>query len=95
MGKIYPTVLPDFSAVKNLNVASLLTQGITYIQVTSFKKSTEIMNFPLHLIQPNTTVPRDFKIGLNPSFVLEKDGKIQYAVVNGTLHEIGKIAQGK
>ena len=53
------------------------------------------MNFPLHIIQPNTTVPKEFKIGLNPSFVLEKEGKIQYAVINGTLHDLGKLAVSK
>ncbi len=92
MGKVYPKVLADFSAAKSLDVASLLSQGITYIQVTNFKKSKEIMNFPLHIIQPNTSVPKEFKIGLNPSFVLEKEGKIQYAVVNGTLLDLGKLA---
>jgi hypothetical protein len=95
MGKVYPTILADFAAAKSLDVASLLSQGITYIQVTNFKKSKEIMNFPLHLIQPNTSVPKEFKIGLNPSFVLEKDGKIQFAVVNGTLHDLGKLAVSK
>jgi hypothetical protein len=95
MGKVYPTILADFATAKSLDVASLLSLGITYIQVTNFKKSKEIMNFPLHIIQPNASVPKEFKIGLNPSFVLEKEGKIQYAVVNGTLHDLGKLAVSK
>lgn len=95
MGKVYPTMLADFAAAKSLDVASLLSQGITYIQVTNFKKSKEIMEFPLHIIQPNTSVPKEFRIGLNPSFVLEKDGKIQFAVVNGMIHEIGSLEKAK
>jgi len=95
MGKIYPTVLADFAAAKNLDATSLLRQGITYIQVSNFKKSKEVMSFPLHIIQPGTVVPKEFKIGLNPSFVLEKEEKIQYAVVNGTLYDLEKLSAGK
>jgi hypothetical protein len=94
MGKIYPAVLSDVAAVKNLDVASLLKQGITYIQVANVKKSKEMMNFPLHIIQPNTSVPTEFKIGLNPSFVLEKEDKIQYAVINGTLYDLANLPSG-
>jgi hypothetical protein len=95
MGKIYPTVLPDVSALKGLNIPDLLRRGMTYVQVTNVKKSKEIMDMPVHIIQPGTAVPKVFKIGLNPSFVLEKEGKIHYAVINGNLIDIDKISSYK
>ena len=42
--------------------------------------------FPVHLIGKKYTVPElNLMPGINPTFFLEKDGKIEYAIINGFL----------
>jgi len=87
-GKVYGTVLPDFGAVRKLDAAALLREGITYVPVTTFKKTQETAGYPLHLMAPGSPLPREFRIGLNPSFLLERNGKFTHALVNGQLWDL-------
>ena len=42
--------------------------------------------FPFHLIGKKYTVPElNLAPGINPTFFLEKAGKIEYAIINGFL----------
>ena len=52
--------------------------------------SSEINSpFPIHLIGPKYKMPElKLEPGINPTFFLEKEGKVEYAVINGFLVDL-------
>ena len=45
--------------------------------------------FPIHLIGAKYKIPElKLEPGINPTFFLEKDGKVEYAVINGFLVDL-------
>ena len=49
---------------------------------------------PFHLISEDYEMPEfRLEVGVNPTFLLEKDGNIQYAVVNGFFIDLNQGAK--
>jgi hypothetical protein len=73
---------------------ALLRQGITDVQVSSrWPESLELSKLPVLLIRPrdnpaNPGTSGSVNIGSNASLLLQKEGKTEYAVVNGFLYKI-------
>ncbi|MFS4455442.1 M14 metallopeptidase family protein [Maribacter sp. 2304DJ31-5] len=82
--KIYPENMMSIKDVKSVDFRAILKSGYGYIRVENLPM--EIINspFPVHLIGKDHKVP-EFHIepGINPTFFLEKDGQLHYAVING------------
>ncbi|HET8855848.1 MAG TPA: M14 metallopeptidase family protein [Salinimicrobium sp.] len=85
MGKIYPEILADVSAVEKLDLESLLKEGYAYIRIKELPQYNNYTEFPVHLVQEYFKVPQDLQPGRNATFFLEKDGEIEYAIINGFL----------
>lgn len=87
-GRVAPAV-GNPSELTPEKALDLLRAGYTY--VPSERIPSDWLDFPLpiHLVSKSYQVP-DFKIevGVNPTFLLEKDGKNRYAVVNGFLIDL-------
>ena len=90
-GKVYPMTVNDFAALNSLDPLSLLKSGYTYVRVRNIPKEKLSSPMPFHVISEKFELP-DFNIevGVNPTFILEKNGKIAYAVVNGFLIDLSK-----
>lgn len=87
----YPKTLTSLNEVKTLNFTDLLQQGYGYVRMTEIPGKPVNSSFPVHLIGPDYKVPKlVLQPGINPTFFLEKDGKIRYAVINGFLVDLEK-----
>ncbi len=87
-GKIYPTVLKTEKSLQKLDIYKLLQLGYTYIKIKKLpnKKATKL---PINMVSTKFKVPTlDIKEGLNPTFLLQKNGKITHAVINGFLVDV-------
>ncbi|PKA96408.1 zinc carboxypeptidase [Flavobacteriaceae bacterium MAR_2009_75] len=90
-GKVYPMTVNDFAALNSLDPLSLLKSGYTYVRVRNIPKDKLSSPMAFHVVSEKFELP-DFNIevGVNPTFILEKNGKISYAVVNGFLIDLSK-----
>ena len=91
-GKVYHQVLPNVAALADLNVAKLLMDGYTDVRVAQFSPSLDLSKLPVKVIKPGDT-PGNYKIGSNPSILLQKGGETHYAVVNGSLFDLRQDPQ--
>ncbi len=80
-GKVYPTVVQNMEALKKMDIAGILAQGYTDVRVRELPKSKKV--FPINLIAAGKSANNSIYIYGNPSFVLQKSGKVRYAVING------------
>ena len=84
--KVYPKTLNNFSDVENLNFNDVLKQGYGYLRLSSFPAKNINSPYPVHLIGTKYMVSElNLMPGINPTFFLEKQGVIEYAVINGFL----------
>lgn len=85
-GAIYPKTLKSISDLSNLDVYELLKSGYTYIKVEELPENKNEVLVPINVISTEYKIP-DFnlRLGVNPTFLLQKDGKIDYAIINGFL----------
>ncbi len=89
VGQVYPEVLPDIQAVAKLDFWALLDKGITYVRVAQFPKGLKASPYPVNLVSATYKGPASkWDVGDNPTFVLWKDGKPSYAVINGFLLDV-------
>ncbi|WP_396634488.1 M14 metallopeptidase family protein [Maribacter sp. R86514] len=89
--KVYPKTLKNFNDVQGLNFTDILKQGYGYLRLSSFPAKNINSPYPVHLIGEKYTVPElNLMPGINPTFFLEKDGVIAYAVINGFLVDLNK-----
>ena len=89
--KIYPEVLESMSDIKDLNPMALLKQGYAYVRMENIP--TTALNSPLafHIIGKSYKVPAlRLQPGINPTFFLEKDGVLEYGLINGFLIDLKK-----
>jgi len=70
---------------------SALKEGYAYVRIEKIDPKMLSSPFAMHLIGTNYEVPElQLEEGVNPTFLLEKDGKIEYAVINGFLIDLKK-----
>ncbi|WP_419211580.1 M14 metallopeptidase family protein [Maribacter sp. X9] len=87
--KAYPKTLTTMNEVKAINFKDLLQQGYGFVRMATIPAKQVNAPFPVHLIGPNYKVPQLFlEPGINPTFFLEKDGKMAFAVINGFLVDL-------
>jgi hypothetical protein len=91
-GKVYPETLKSVEVLQKLKIESLLKSGHSYVRVATIPKDMLASPFPIHIIDKKQEVPEfNVEVGNNPTFLLEKNGKIEYAVVNGFLIDVDGI----
>lgn len=85
-GTVYPKTV---GSVEEVDFISLLRAGHTHLRVKSLSNKTLSSPQPFHLISEAYELP-EFRLqpGINPTFLLEKDGEIRYAVINGFLVDL-------
>ena len=85
-GKVYPEIVTD---LKDLDFPSLLKSGYAYIRVKGISAKELYSPFPVHMIDLKYEVPPlQIKVGENPTFFLQKDGKPHYAIINGFVFKL-------
>jgi hypothetical protein len=88
-GKVYPQILNGIDDVEKLNALELLKGGYSYVRVKHIPLEQLDSPVPIHIIGINHVL-QDFnlEVGSNPTFLLEKDGKPAFAVINGFLIDL-------
>lgn len=88
-GEIYPNNLIDFRDLKDIDSFDLLQQGYTYVRVANIPPEMLESPIPMNILDSTYELPDlELKVGINPTFLLEKDGKPQYAIINGFLIDL-------
>ena len=85
-GKVYPKTIQTMKDLEAMDIYALLKSGYTYVRLAQFSQNDKDVSLPINILDNDQKVPGFFvNIGNNPNFVLQKDGKVDYAVVNGFL----------
>ncbi|WP_276166817.1 M14 family metallopeptidase [Zobellia alginiliquefaciens] len=88
-GKVYPKLLTSIDAAAALDIKSLLKSGYTYVRLENIPSTKLASPLPIHIIGKRYEVPEfSVEIGLNPTFLLKKDGNFTHAVINGFLIDL-------
>jgi len=88
-GRVFPDIVASLDRLSKMDMLTMLRAGYTYVRVENIPKDSKDIALPIHVISPTYKV-RKFQlyVGANPTFVLEKNGKIGFAVVNGFLLDL-------
>jgi len=88
-GKVFPKVLLNIDQFNKLDILDLLKQGYTYVRVVNIPVVMLESTVPLNILGSTYMLPDlQLKVGINPTFILEKDGKPHYAIINGFLIDL-------
>ncbi|WP_228237275.1 M14 family zinc carboxypeptidase [Allomuricauda sp. M10] len=87
----YKIVPPKVATMETVsNPSKVLSQGIAYIKGTLPKEGFSV-NMPLHRVGGDFELKGfNLRPGINPTFFLEKNGKLTHAVINGFLIDLSK-----
>ncbi|MPR34372.1 M14 family zinc carboxypeptidase [Salmonirosea aquatica] len=94
-GKVYPTPLKNISEAAKLNPVALWKQGYTYLTVQSSTTPSRNLGLyftvqPFHILRGTSAPTTAPDLGDTATFVLKKDGKVRYVVINGYAHDVEK-----
>ena len=85
-GKVHPEIIKTMKDLEAMDIYKLLKSGYTYVRLAQFSQSDKDVSVPINILDKDEKVPGFYvNIGNNPNFVLQKDGSVDYAVVNGFL----------
>ena len=90
-GKVYPTTITSLDKLKTLDFQKLLSDGYTYVKVNNIPDNVHFTNHPVQVVKKDFKVPSRLEVGVNPTFLLEKEGVPKYAVINGFFYNIEKL----
>jgi len=82
-GHIYPQILDNLKDLEKLDFSSILSSGYSYVKVKNIPKNENHTNYPVQIVGTGFKIPSRLSVGSNPTFFLEKDGKVEFAVING------------
>lgn len=88
-GKVYPEVIQTMKDLEAMDLHDLLKSGYTYVRLAQFTPKDKDVKVPINILDKDQKVPGFYvNIGNTPNFVLQKDGSVDYAVVNGFLIDL-------
>jgi len=99
-GKVYPTTYKNVSEVSKLNALNLLKEGYTYVRLASDSNTRALglyfTSSPLHILRSGQAAPSGTPgLGNTATFILKKEGKVKYAVINGFLYDLDNFKTGE
>lgn len=91
-GKTYPEPLNSLTDISNLNFKELYEKGYTNVILRADNIKDEFSKYPINIIANHGVEPEnELKIGDIPNFLIKKDDKVKYAVINGFMIDIKNI----
>ena len=102
VGETYPKILNDFEAFMNLDFADLLSQGYTSVSINEMPSEIKFTPMPINIIDlkkimipKNNSIPKSpVSLGSDATFLLKKNDKVVYAVVNGFIYHLNENKNG-
>ncbi|HEV7351018.1 M14 family zinc carboxypeptidase [Telluribacter sp.] len=96
-GKVYPNPFKNLTELSKVDPWALLKQGYTYVTLTPDANTRALGLYftvhPLHVLRKGQVFTGPVQMGETASFVLKKNGKVRYAVVNGFVHDLQEPAE--
>lgn len=95
-GETYPKILEDFEAFKNLDFESLIRQGYTSVSINNMPEEVKFTSYPMNIVNlekiqipKNNAMPKSpVALGSEATFLLKRDDKVLYAVINGFVYSL-------
>ena len=89
-GRVQRRTRRSLRSLKRVKADRLLRRGYTTVRVKTNLEGIDSLRrlFPLDIIYKDEEPYYGLLLGNRPNFILEKDDKPKYAVVNGALHEL-------
>lgn len=88
-GQAAPMLLSDPGQLTQKKVMELLKEGYMYVRAKNIPQEWLDFPMPIHLISEAYEIPEfHLEVGINPTFILEKDGTNAFAVINGFLIDL-------
>jgi hypothetical protein len=92
IGATYPTPFNSISDIEKLDFAKLYEEGYTNVILISNDFKEEFSRFPVNIISNVATkFTNEIKIGEIPNFLIKKDGKVRYSVINGFIIDVRSL----
>ncbi len=94
-GKTYPKIISNSGDLENMDFEELIRKGYTSIGIDSIPKNIKYTNYPINIINvkniaisKNNTPKSPLQLGKNPTFLLTRNKKVIYAVINGFIYDM-------
>ncbi len=86
-----PVLLSGLNQLNENKIIEMLRSGNTYVRAQNIPSDWLDFKMPIHLISKDYQMPEfHLEVGINPTFLLKKDGVYKYAVINGFLIDLEK-----
>ena len=92
-GKQHPKLFADVASLRKKDIRALLKQGYTNFQVTNRPHASVSSRWPVTLMAPEKSANNSIYQYGNPSLLLEQNGTIDFALVNGFLYDLREKSQ--
>ena len=92
-GKVFPKTQSTLEDLENLDLDSLLKQGYLFFKVRQ-GKGGGFTKIPVVVVGENFEVPQRFVPGSNATFLIKKDGKVEFALINGFWRDFSSVGTG-
>jgi len=92
-GKVHPEIIKSITDVEHYaeDMLYFLRRGYTHVRMEQISPKRLRSPFPFHLVSKTYELPDlNLEVGINPTFLLEKDGVLKYAVINGFLIDLSR-----
>jgi len=89
-GKIYPKVVPDWKAVKSLNIQELWQKGYTTLRMEKIPSRDILARIPMRVIPTKETKEDDIKPGQHPALIVQEKNTNRLLIINGVVYDLAK-----
>ncbi|MDG3580911.1 M14 family metallopeptidase [Galbibacter pacificus] len=92
--KVYPKAMHSVGELMENGIKWLLKDGYAYVVVKNIPADMDASSVPVHILAEEKPIQFSLHVGANPTFFLQKDGKLQYLIINGFLVDLEQPEKG-
>ena len=89
-GKTYPKAFDNYEALQAEDIRQRLREGYTTFQLKKRPPARLYHRKPVEIVAEGKNPANEIRLYGNPSFLLEKNGQYDYAVINGFVYYLAK-----
>ncbi|GAB5552203.1 MAG: M14 family metallopeptidase [Saprospiraceae bacterium] len=87
-GAIYSKTFPNMKALEQVDFQDLLAQGYTHVKVADMGDTPWSTDYPIIIVDTSYRIAPPEPGAVPSTFLLKKDGQIEYALINGFLYNL-------
>lgn len=89
-GKVYPKVVPNWQAVKSLDMQDLWQKGYTTLRMEQLPAREILARIPMRIIAAKYTEEDEIMPGQHPALILQEKNTNRLIIVNGVVYDLSK-----